>query len=240
MDDFDTTGHSPLNLRAEQQRDSDIKRVILWFETGPPTTAQYFSADLKKYLKQYPRLAMFDGVLHRKFYSHTGNSFIKQYCVPIHLQKEVLFRIHNSVWSGHKGVSRTIAEFRKRFYFPNITETLTDYIRNCVTCLQTKPSPTAALRPPLQPMSSLQNFPADVLLIDLLGKMHPSPYTFILSGRCLLEILIRNTSDERWRRHCSPSAYFHLPETFIHSITDNLQSRDRLYVTFNEQTRHNS
>ena len=182
MDDFDTTGHSPLNRRAEQQKDSDIKRVILWFERGPPTTAQYLSGDLKNYLKQYPRLAMFDGVLHRKFYNPTGNSFIKQYCVPIHLQKEVLFRIHNSVWSGHKGVSRTIAEFRKRFNFPNFTETLTDYIRNCVTCLQTKPSPTAALRPPLQPMSSLQNFPADVLLIDLVGKMHPSPYTFILSG----------------------------------------------------------
>ena len=133
MDDFDTTGHSPLNLRAEQQKDSDIKRVTRWFERGPPTTGQYLSLDLKKYLKQYPRLAMFDGVLHRKFYNHTGNSFIKQYCVPIQLRKEVHFRIHNSVWSGHKGVSRTIAEFRKRFYFPNFTETLTDYIRNCAT-----------------------------------------------------------------------------------------------------------
>ena len=125
---------------------------------------------------------MFDGVLHRKFYNHTGNSFIKPYCVPIHLRKEVLFRIHNSAWSGHKEVSRTIAEFRNRFYFPNFTETLTDYIRNSVTCLQTKPSPTAALRPPLQPMSSLQNFPADVFLIDLVGKRHPSSYIFILSG----------------------------------------------------------
>ena len=26
------------------------------------------------------------------------------------------------------------------------------------------------------------NFPADVMLIDLVGKMHPSPHTFILSG----------------------------------------------------------
>ena len=93
MDDFDTTGHPPLNLRAEQQKDSDIKIVILSFERGPPTTGQYLSTDLKKYLKQYPRLAMFDGVLHRTFYNHTGNSFIKQYCVPIHMRKEVFFRI---------------------------------------------------------------------------------------------------------------------------------------------------
>ena len=48
MDDFDTTGQSPLNLEAEQQKDSDIKRVILWFERGPLTTRQYLSTHLKK------------------------------------------------------------------------------------------------------------------------------------------------------------------------------------------------
>ena len=182
LDEFVTHGHGPLDLRAEQQQDKDIKRVLLWFERGSPTTGQYLSSDLKKYLKQFPRLSVTEGVFHRKFYNHTGNQFIKQYCVPSHLQKEVLYRIHNSVWSGHKGVSLTIAEIRKRFYFPNFTERLTEYIRNCLTCLQTKPAPTSALKPPLQPLSSLQNFPADLLLIDLVGKMHPSPYTYILSG----------------------------------------------------------
>ena len=175
LDELITHGHGPLDLRAEQQHDKDIKRVLLWFERGSPTTGQYQSSDLKKYLKQFPRLSITEGVLHRKFYNHTGNQFIKQYCVPLHLQKEILYRIHNSVWSGHKGVSLTIAEFRKRFYFPNFTERLTEYIRNCITCLQTKPAPTSALKPPLQPLSSLQNFPADLLLIDLAGKMHSSP-----------------------------------------------------------------
>ena len=130
---------------------------------------------LKKYVKQYPRVAMFDGVPHRKFYNHTGNSFIKIYRAPIHLRTEELFCIHNSVWSGHKGVSHTIAEFRKRFNFPNFTETLNDYIRKCLSCLQTKFSPIAAWRPPLQPMSSLQKFPADVLLIDVVRKSTPQP-----------------------------------------------------------------
>ena len=182
LDDFETTGHAPINLIAEQQKDGDIKKVMLWFEQGPPSTGQYLSTDLKKYLKQYPRLAIIDGVLRRKFFNQTGKEFIPQYCVPQHLQKEILYRIHNSVWGGHRGVSRTIIEFRKRFYFPNFTEVLTEYINNCLTCVQSKPTPTASLKPPLQPMSSLYNFPTDVLLIDLVGKMHPTPYTFILSA----------------------------------------------------------
>ena len=97
LDEFITNGHGSLDLRAEQQQVKDIKRVLLWFERGSPTTGQYLSSDLKKYLKQFPRLSITESVLHRKFYNHTGNHFIKQYCVPSHLQKEVLYRIQNSV-----------------------------------------------------------------------------------------------------------------------------------------------
>ena len=159
MDDFDTTGRSPFNRSRTTKRHQK----------------SYLKQYLKRYLKQYPTLAMFDRVLQRNLYNHTGNSFIKQYCVPVQFRKEVLFRIHNSVWSGHKGVLRIIAEFGKRFYFPNFTGTLTGYIRNSVTCLQTKFNPTSALRPLLKPMPFLQNFRADVLLIDFVEKLHPSP-----------------------------------------------------------------
>ena len=91
-DDINTTGHT-------------IKSM------SPLSTGQNISTDLKKYVNQYPRVAMFNGVLHRMFYNHTSNSFIKKLRVPIHLPKEVLFRIHNSVWSGHR-VSRTILGFQ--------------------------------------------------------------------------------------------------------------------------------
>ena len=133
LDEFITHGHGPLELRAEQQQDEDFKRVLLWFERSSPTTRQYLSSYLKNYLKQFTRVVIKEGVLHRKLYNHTGNQFIKQYCVPLHLHKEVLYRIHNSVCRGQKGVSLTIEGFRNRFYFPNITEK--EYIRNSLTCL---------------------------------------------------------------------------------------------------------
>ena len=50
------------------------------------------------YLRQHPRLGMFEGVLYKKFFDHTGSTFTKQYCLPKQLRKEVLYRIHNSPW----------------------------------------------------------------------------------------------------------------------------------------------
>ena len=54
LDELITHGHGPLDLRAEQQ-DKDIKRVLLWFERGSPTTGQYLSSDLKKYSQAVPK-----------------------------------------------------------------------------------------------------------------------------------------------------------------------------------------
>ena len=65
LDELITHGHGPLDQRAKQQQDKHIKRVLLWFERGSPTTGQYLSSDLKKYLKQFPRLSITEGVLHR-------------------------------------------------------------------------------------------------------------------------------------------------------------------------------
>ena len=46
QDEFITHVHGPLDLRAEQQQDENIKMVLLWFERSSPTTGQYLSSDL--------------------------------------------------------------------------------------------------------------------------------------------------------------------------------------------------
>ena len=96
--------------------------------------------------------------------------------------KRITITIHNSRWRGHIGITRTTAKFRKRFYFPNFTENFTDYITNCLTCLQTKEAKQVSLKPPLQPVASERNFPADTMQIDLVGKLQASPHTFELTA----------------------------------------------------------
>ena len=183
LDDFDFTNKQlPLDLAAEQKQDESISKAIEWILTDSKPNPAYLKTTELKYFKQLPRLTLNNGILYRKFFDQTGKVSHEQFCVPAHLQKELLYRIHNSRWRGHLGISRTIAEFRKRFYFPNFTEILTDYIRNCLTCLQTKAAKQISLKPPLQPVASERNFPADTLQIDLVGKLQASPHSFILTA----------------------------------------------------------
>ena len=113
MDDFDTTGHSPLNLRAEQQKDSDIKSYPLVRKR--PTDNWPI----------YPNIYTQDPLCLGECYTESSttiqatapsNNTVFQFTCG-----RKYFSASTSVWSGHKGVSRTIAEVRKRFYFPNFT-----------------------------------------------------------------------------------------------------------------------
>ena len=184
VDDFDLSDRCiPVDLANEQQQDSNIRVVFQWIQTNQyPTDRSYLSFDLTKYLKQSPRLTIQQGVLYRKFFDQTGRVALLQYCVPQQLRAEVLYRVHNSPYRGHLGISITIKEFRRRFYFPGFSEVITDYIKNCLTCLQHKPAPTSALRPPLQPISATQIFPEDMLQIDLVGKLPGKIYCYILTA----------------------------------------------------------
>ena len=118
----------------------------------------------------------------RQFFDDIGKISHSQVCVPKHLRKEVIYRIHNSPTGGHLGIVRTAKEFRKRFYFPGFSEYLIDYIKNCLSCSTLKRVTKKQLHPPLQPISSEQLFPGDMMQIDLVGPFQSPVYKYVLSG----------------------------------------------------------
>ena len=172
----------PLNLYSEQQQDEDIRKIIRWKKDNVTADLTYECKTVRKYFKQINRLVVEEGVLFRLFYDDIGQIQYKQYCLPKQLWKEVVYRLHNSRTAGHVGILKTIREFRQRFYFPGFSEYLIDFIRNCLTCLQLKPADERQLKPPLQPVSSLQSFPGDMLQIDLVGTFNSPIYKYVLSG----------------------------------------------------------
>ena len=176
------TDYSPLDLKAEQDKDPDLRKVLSWIETGRIEDFRYAKYSLRKYHKQLNRLTVENGILYRNFYDDCGKVAHKQLCLPKHLWKEAVYRIHNSPTGGHLGIVRTAQEFRKRFYFPGFTEHLVHTIKNCLTCLQLKPIAQRQLRPPLQPVASLQSFPGDMLQIDLVGPYKSPVYKYVLTG----------------------------------------------------------
>ena len=139
MDNYPELETSVATLEREQQNDALLSKVTTWLTEGtePPHNI-YSSGEEQKYRKQLPRLIIDNGILKRNYYDHDGTILHKQVCVPKHMLKEILYRIHNSPTGGHLGITRTIAEFRRRFYCPNDIEQIASHIRNCSTCLQLK------------------------------------------------------------------------------------------------------
>lgn len=172
LDEFDFSNRtSRLNMAIEQAKDKNIRKAISWIQNGTIPDITYAGWQVQKYHKQLPRLVFENNILWRKFFDDTGNNHVKQLCVPTHLRAELMHRLHNSPLRGHSGIDKTIHDFRQRFYFPGFTEFLYKYISNCSSCLQTKPLMKKSLIPPLHPLSSQQNFPADLLQIDIVGKL---------------------------------------------------------------------
>ena len=148
-----------LDIETEQKKDPVLRKVMTWIDTGCNDDLTYASLELRKYYKHLTRLHMQRGILVRQFSDDVGKISHHQICVPKHLRKEVVYRIHNnSPTGGYLGIVRTAKEFRQRFYFPGFPEFLTDYIKNCLSCSTLKRVSKRQLNPPLQPISSRATF----------------------------------------------------------------------------------
>ena len=183
LNDFEISEHATtLNLKAEQSKDPALRKVRKWLEENSDIDITYETHEIKKYAKHHSRLVLENGIIYRKFFNDVGIVSHLQYCVPKHLRSEILYRLHNSPTSGHLGINKTVYEFRKRFYFPSFTEYLLNYVKNCSTCLQTKNIQQKRLGPPPESLVSDQNFPGDMMQIDLVGQFDAPVYKYALTA----------------------------------------------------------
>ena len=221
----------PLDLVQEQAKDDSIKEVLKWKKENKISDLTYASFALKKYAKQFDRLVIDNGILCRQFFDHTGKVMYLQVCLPKHLWKEVIYRLHNSPIAGHVGMVRTIQEFRKRFYFPGFNEYFMQTIKNCLTCIQQKSVSNNALRPFLQPVSSLQSFPGDMLQIDIVGPLPSVLYKYVLTGidvfsKYLFAVPLTSISANRVAQELSSIFFQHsyIPHTIFSDLGSNFVS----------------
>ena len=213
----------PLDLVQEQQNDEVTREVVSWKNWGNPDESPNLPLALRKYRKQFNRLVVENDILYRLFYDDCGKVKYKQFCVPKTLWRKVVFRLHNSKTAGHFGIVKTVEEFRKRFYFPNLTEFFISSIKNCLTCLQLKRVPSKFLKTPLQPVSSLNSYPGETLRIDLVGPLTSSVHRYVLTAidvftKYLFAVPLTNVRADTIARELTSIFFRHsyLPKT-IHS-----------------------
>lgn len=77
-------------------------------------------ADVGKFLKQWKRLQVKDGVVYRQCYHPQGGEAFLQLLLPTSLKTMVMQQLHDE--HGHQGVERTTELVRKRCFWPGMCE----------------------------------------------------------------------------------------------------------------------
>ncbi len=162
---------TPNQLAVWQEADIDLTPVLAALKTGQkPTTDEVagHSAATKRYLQDWERLKLLDGVAYRIWYDKEGKENGYQLLTPRQIKPQILQVAHDSVTSGHYGERKTAIKVRKHFFWPNLLTDIRHYCRTCTICQQRKPAPT---RPhhPLQQTSvgePMQRVTMDILAFE--------------------------------------------------------------------------
>ena len=108
-------------LKCEQEKDPIIKRKLEEVKRNP-TKCSY---ELK------------DGLLYKLLMMHTNcNTKKKLIYLPSSMIQDLLQMYHSHPLSGHFGVQRTYLKVKNKFWWPNMKQSITQYIQLCLPCQQ--------------------------------------------------------------------------------------------------------
>ena len=172
------------NVKA-QGENSDVQRIIriLTVQETPQNQVNFTSTFFQKLYKNRKRLEVVNNVLYTQFFDNVGKLAFRQIVVPPETTEAIIKTMHGDPMQGYPGASKLLAELRKRYYVPGLTEKVQEFVNNCQTCIKSKPVKNNSKTPPLEPIYDLSNGPEDILEIDLVGELPRSNgYTHILTA----------------------------------------------------------
>ncbi|GBM40553.1 Transposon Tf2-6 polyprotein [Araneus ventricosus] len=158
---IDFPARSPMEIREEQLKDEDLRKIIYCFENDDKDV-NHASGLERGYL-------MNQGVLYR--YSHNPESEEAQLVVPTHERDKILKEYHDSLNAAHYGSDGTFQIISKRYFWIGMRKFITNYIKNCLDCARFKTSnqkPTGLL----QTLVQAQRF--ETIAIDLFSPLPES------------------------------------------------------------------
>ena len=107
------TGFSMGKLKEEQMKDCEIQDKI----KNPNNNQAY---------------EIIDGIIYKLV--PRGKTKIKLPWIPKSMINQVLFLYHDHHTAAHLGHNKTLNKLINKFYWPNMQETIANYIRSCIKC----------------------------------------------------------------------------------------------------------
>ena len=118
-----------------------------------------------------------------------------KYVAPPHMEQEIISSAHDSLGTGHPGITRTLDKINEKWYFPGKTAKVERFVKSCHFCQVTKTGkvgPKVPLGNPPRPEK-----PMDVISYDVVGPINTSdPNKFALT---IIDLFTRYVWCETYR-----------------------------------------
>lgn len=88
--------------------------------------------------------------------------------IPKSMIKQVISHHHDTIFSGHQGIKRTISLIKDRYFWPTLNKDVEEYVGKCISCNQRKSgkrikAPMAKFQPVLEPF--------ELVSLDIVGPL---------------------------------------------------------------------
>lgn len=157
-----------IDIKREQRNDSDLLPMIIYKETQQlpeePQLARYIANTENLYFLNDTGILMHKQPVPKI----RREGYFEQLVIPKHLRPEVLRQNHDNVLCGHMGEDRTIARIQTKYFWPNMLNDITQYVKACLACATRKRS-SRPTRVPLKSIPVVRVFQR--VAMDLMGPL---------------------------------------------------------------------
>lgn len=136
---------------------------------------------------QFPLWMIENGKLYKRIQRRYPDLESREWLmvVPRGRRQEIIQAHHNPPTCGHLGISKTVSRISENYIWPKMRVDVARYVRNCTTCIATKPEQ----KPPRGHMLSPQvtaTRPWEIVSVDMVGPLPRSTngHSYILSVMC--------------------------------------------------------
>ena len=119
-------------LKLEQRKDPSYKDIIQYLACDMLPKDKLSARNIMHRAEEY---ALVEDILFRvPQQQKSGKPERIQLCIPDSLVGQILDCHHTSILGGHQGITRTCEELRRKYYFRNMLERVSEYIAGCDLC----------------------------------------------------------------------------------------------------------
>lgn len=120
-----------------QKADDTVKTVLSWMDQGlrPPwCDIQVEGSTLREYWSKWEQLERHDGVLYRRSSVDDQSGDVLRLIAPAMMRSRILTLLHNDRTAGHMGITKTLYNVRRRFWWPGLRGDVESWCSACRPC----------------------------------------------------------------------------------------------------------